>query len=39
LPVLTVIAGPNGSGKSTITSALDFAGRENLLTLTQLRGG
>lgn len=31
MPVLTVIAGPNGSGKSTITSGLDFAGRENLL--------
>jgi hypothetical protein len=30
-PVLTVLAGPNGSGKSSITSSLEFEGRENLL--------
>ena len=38
MPVLTVIAGPNGSGKSTITSALDFAGRANLLDPDAIAG-
>ncbi|HEY7335093.1 MAG TPA: AAA family ATPase [Bryobacteraceae bacterium] len=31
MPVLTVLAGPNGSGKSSITTLLEFEGREKLL--------
>ena len=31
MPTLTVIAGPNGGGKSTLTAAVNFEGRANLI--------